>query len=69
MSARQLNDLLDKLTAGSITSGERAALIEELRGMEQDPDCPPAERMAAMLMRAALEVRSISVVIFDTGRK
>lgn len=62
MPKRLLNALLDKLVAGTITPEERGMLIEQLRAIEQDSERPAADRMAAILMRAALEVRSVHVV-------
>lgn len=61
MTARAMNSLLDKLLAGALKPEDRDALIKNLQDIEKDNTRSPGDRMAAILMRAALEVRSIHV--------
>lgn len=60
MSTAVMNTLLDKLVAGAISPDERESLVGNLQIIEQDSTRPAAERMAAIVLRAALEARSLT---------
>jgi hypothetical protein len=54
-----LNRLLDSLVGGTITEAERADLLKNLADLESNPTRPVADRMAAIVLRASLEARSL----------